>query len=935
MGRYLVGIDLGTTNSALAFVDLSARKGGAVKLQSFPIAQLVAAGEMGTKALLPSFLYLPAGPDLPTGATVLPWNPKATDIVGEFARTQGGRVPGRLVTSAKSWLCHAGVDRTSPLLPWAAPPEVPRLSPLDVSMRYLKHIVDAWNNAPGRSAADRLEEQEIVLTVPASFDDVARNLTAEAAKQAGMKHVTLLEEPQAAFYCWMGMNTADEVGRMKPGMRCLVVDVGGGTSDFSLILAAEDQGELTFVREAVGDHLLLGGDNMDMALARYIEAKIGGAKLDAVQFAQLVQACRGAKEVLLAPEPPKEVSITIMGRGRSVIGGSIHSTVTNDDIKKVLFDGFFPLTSLDSEPQKGARAGLQEMGLPYVSDPAVTRHLAQFLKRHLSAPNAPDTILFNGGVFQPQSLRDRLIDVLRPWYSGAGEWSPLVLANPSLDLAVAWGAAFFAWLKHSGGRRIGGGIPRSYYVGIEAGTPPSNGEQTVLCVVPRRLEEGQTVSMPSPILELGIGQPVLFPLFTSTARGDDKPGSVLNVSPTQLMQLPPLHTILRGGKRSTGPKTVPVTLEAKCTEIGTLELYCVAQDGSNRWRLEFNVRDIVKEAAATADDDEETSNENTVIDVWPEDKVQAAASVMRATYKEEAGAIIPAELTKAMEVALEGSRQDWPTGLCRRMSELLFDLADDRTRSPGHLNRWYNLIGFCLRPGFGDSLDRFRVEQLWKLLNAPPKTGTTPPREGGAEYWIMMRRIAGGLNGTLQQNLFSRVRPIIAPGKTKPLVKVGTNELAEMWRCAASLERLDTRSKELLGTTLLPMAQTSPVPPYVFWSLTRLGTRQLFYGPLNVVVHPQIVENWLDELVGFTPANDSENNQWSFCLAQLSRMTGQRALDIDEPHRKAVRMVLRPLSIPDVWRQMVEEVISTEGDEQSAMFGESLPIGLRLAGSGG
>jgi molecular chaperone DnaK (HSP70) len=923
--RYLVGIDLGTTNSALAYIDLQNKpRVGNLGLKTYPVPQLVAAGQMGERSLLPSFLYLPGQHDLPPGSVALPWDPQAAYSVGEFARNHGAKIPGRLVSSAKSWLCHAGVDRTAPLLPWTAPPDVTRLSPLEVSTRYLKHMVQAWDNMPNRTEADYLENQTVVLTVPASFDDVARNLTVQAAKEAGLKNVTLLEEPQAAFYCWLGLNDPVEVTRMSPGMRCLVVDVGGGTSDFSLIRAAEETGELTFIREAVGEHLLLGGDNMDLALARQMEARLPQAgKLDAAQFGMLVQSCRQAKEQLLGPKPPASVSVTVQGRGRSVVGGSLHTQITIADVKQAILEGFFPLVQGDSEPARGARTGLQEMGLPYVSDPAVTRHLAAFLQKQLKPDERPDAILFNGGVFQPQTLRDRLIEAMRPWYGK--DWEPLILANPSLDLAVAWGAAYLAWLRHSGGKRIGGGIPRSYYIAVDSGNRETG--SPVLCVVPRRLEEGQEVKLPKPELELALGQPVLFPLFTSTVRGKDKPGDVLTIPPSQLLQMPPLHTVLRGGKRS-GTKSVPVTLSARCTEIGTLELFCNAKDGDNRWRLEFNVRDIVTDSGA---EEGESTDRSGTTDVLPEELVQAAGEKIRETYE---GPAAPNELTKGLEAALEASRNEWPTGLCRRLWAFLEAEADKRAQTAQHLNRWYHLAGYCLRPGFGDSLDRYRIEQLWKMLAAPFRAGglSQVQAEGGADYWIMWRRVAGGLSTAVQNTLMNRLRPILLPVKGKAIAKPGTNELAEMWRTAASLERLDVKTKEALGGTVLRQVLKSPVPTHAFWALTRIGARTLFYGPLNLVVHPQVVEQWLAQLLTVQPANDSEKNGWAFCLANLARMTGQRALDINDETRAAVLTALRSVKVPAQWPLMVEKLIAMEAGDRRQLFGESLPIGLRLIG---
>jgi hypothetical protein len=979
MARYLIGIDLGTTNSALAYIDLGRGGKGRPEIHAFPVPQLVAPGELANRPLLPSFLYLPGTHDLPPGATALPWDPANSYAVGEFARNHGARVPGRLVTSAKSWLCHAGVDRSAPLLPWSAPPDVPRISPVEASARFLRHLVESWNSRMARDAEEnRLEKQIIVLTVPASFDDVARNLTVEAARLAGLENLTLVEEPQAAFYCWLATHSAAEAATIKRGARCLVVDVGGGTSDFSLIEAVEQQGELGFVRQAVGDHLLLGGDNMDLALAKFVETRLPGAgRLDATQYGMLAQACRMAKETLLAPAPPPSHTVTVMGRGRQVIGGTLHASLSASEVRQILFEGFFPLVPFGTEPARGARVGLHEMGLPYVSDPAISRHLSAFLKRHMPAgPNAaaPEAILFNGGVFQPAALRARLVEVLRHWYNApAHPWKPLTLTNPSLDLAVAWGAAHYAWLRHTGGRRIGGGIARSYYVAVSAdgtqtkrpdegvttesrhpGGRDKPGEQspqpvsplarqgvTVVCVVPQHLEEGKEIALAKPELELALGQPVMFPLFTSTVRGDDQAGEVLHVQQEQLLQLPPLHTVLRGGKRS-GTKSVPVTLAARSTEIGTLEIWCVAREGHNRWRLEFNVRDIVRDPQDGEDESGPSAadkmGERQISDVWLEDQVQEAARLIHATFTgSEDSTQSPRDLTKALEAALDAPRHEWPTGLCRRLYGFLADVAEQRRRSPTHLSRWYHLVGYCQRPGFGDALDKFRVDQLWKLMHAPPRVegGRSVPRplEGGADYWIMWRRVAGGLSGQLQQALYNRLRPVLLPSKGKAGIKPGANELAEMWRVAASLERLDIKQKELLGQTLLKPLRRSPVPTYAFWALTRLGARVLFYGPLNAVLHPQIVETWLDAILPFEAGHESERLAWAFCLAQLARCSGQRAIDVDDNHRRSVLNALRSHSAPRHWIRMVEEVTQLEGEEQSQMFGESLPIGLRLVAS--
>ncbi len=943
MARYLVGIDLGTTNSALAYIDLRRRvHNGRPDINTFAIPQLVNIGECRPRSLLPSFLYLPGEHDLPPAALALPWDSQTAYAVGEFARRHGSRVPGRQVTSAKSWLSHAGVDRTARLLPWTSPPDVERISPVEASARYLKHMVDSWNHLMAAGHEDqRLENLPVVITVPASFDEVARNLTVAAAKQAGLQNVLLLEEPQAAFYCWLGTFPPGENNILQPGSRALVVDIGGGTSDFSLIRAVEEQGELAFVREAVGDHLLLGGDNMDLALAKIVEGNLKGAsRLDAAQYGMLTQACRDAKEKLLEKNPPASYTVTVMGRGRQVIGGSLHATLTPADIRQAIFDGFFPLVSADAEPARGARSGLHEMGLPYVNDPGITRHLAAFLRRHASTTpgtdEAPAAILFNGGVFQPEVLRHRLVTAMRPWFDQVERrWDPALLTTPSLDLAVAWGAAYYAWLRHSGGRRIGGGIARSYYIAVgtgESSNARAPGDSPLLCIVPQHLQEGQEIALPKPELELALGQPVAFPLFTSTVRGSDRAGDLIRVPSRQLLRMPPLHTILRGGKRS-GAKHVPVTLAARSTEIGTLELWCVGKEADNRWRLEFNVRDIVVDEDGEADSTSKGSK--TTVDVWPEDQVQAARAVLKRFYLDATPDDAIREVTKELEAAVDAPRHDWPTGLCRRLWEFLMEVADQRRRSAAHLARWYHLVGYCLRPGFGDSLDRFRVEQLWKLLASQALSGPAGAQsrivEGGADYWIMWRRVGGGLNASLQQALFERLRAYLLPGKGKSMPKPGSNELAEMWRAVASLERLDSRHKQALGQALLKSVRRSPAPTYAFWSLTRIGARRLLYGPLNTIVHPELVAGWVDPLIAFEPSHPAEVTAWGFCLSQLARRTGQRALDVEEALSQRVAARLKEVSLPPGWVRMVEQVVERQAEEQSQVFGESLPIGLRLS----
>ena len=504
---YAIGIDLGTTNCALAYAALADAD---AKVEAFAVPQLVEPGELGERPLLPSFAYLPGEHELPAGAAALPWNADAKTLVGEAARRQGARVPARLVASAKSWLCHPGIDRRANILPWAAEADVPRISPVAASALYLQHLRDAWNR---KFAADdpglALEKQKIALTVPASFDEVARELTVAAAEAAGLKKFTLLEEPQAAFYDWM----RGAAGRVPPpGTVCVVIDCGGGTTDFSLIAVGEDAGAPSFERLAVGEHLLLGGDNMDLAVARHVEQQVSpGRRLDPAQWGNLLSAARLAKEIALAAGSPERIAVNVRGRGAKVVGDGLRCDLERGTVRKLALDGFLPFVEAHEDPARGA-GGLQEFGLPYVADPAITRHLAAFLKQHAAAIRAasaaygpetdrPHAVLFNGGVFNAPACQDRVLAAMKIWYGP--EWQPLALASASLDLAVARGAAYAAWAKATGAQRIKAGVARSYYVGV--GGAEVAGRTTTLCLVPHGLGEGESLRLAEPELELQIG----------------------------------------------------------------------------------------------------------------------------------------------------------------------------------------------------------------------------------------------------------------------------------------------------------------------------------------------------------------------------------------------------------------------------------------------
>jgi hypothetical protein len=602
--RFVVGIDLGTTNCAVSYVDTGA--GESAKPVVMPIPQVVAAGAVEAKPLLPSFLYLPGSGEQPAGALKLPWGDRDF-CVGEFARSFGSLVPTRLVSSAKSWLCHPGVDRKAPLLPFRATDENRKVSPFDACTRYLKHLCEAWNTTVGKDLPGQtLEQQDVILTVPASFDAAARELTVEAAKAAGIEHLTLLEEPQAAFYAWLDGQGDAWRDQVQPGDLVLVADVGGGTSDFTLIEIGSDGGNLALSRLAVGEHLLLGGDNMDLALAHTIAQALSqaGTRLDAGQMLQLTHASRVAKEKLFADPSLASAPVTVLGKGRSVVGGTIKYDLKRSDVETVLVKGFFPDCDRESEPLAARTGGVQELGLPYASDAGITRHLAAFLNKQAESLSArerpgrkkkgdgtlPTAVLFNGGVFRAGPLREKLLEVMNKWAKSAKADPVRAIDGADLDLAVARGAATFGMVRRGKGIRIRGGTARAYYIGVETNMPAVPGMMPpvkALCVAPFGMEEGTAAEIPGYEVGLRVGREAEFRFLSSTVRRDDKSGTVVEDYEGQIDEIAPIRVTLDGAA-SNDP--VPVHLHSSINEVGLMELFFVSRDGKRKWKIEFNVR---------------------------------------------------------------------------------------------------------------------------------------------------------------------------------------------------------------------------------------------------------------------------------------------------------------------------------------------------------
>jgi len=608
--KYIVGIDLGTTNSALARCDASAaEEESRIEVRSIP--QLVNPNEVAERTLLPSFLYIPGEFDFPKGSLALPWEPAPKFVIGELARKRGAESPSRLVASAKSWLSYAGVDRTAPILPWQAPEDVPKLSPVEASSQFLQYLRIVWDSGEaGQQGEVAFAEQDVLLTVPASFDEEARELTRRAAEQAGYPHVTLLEEPQAAFYAWLESQGEAWRRHIKVGDLVLVCDVGGGTTDFSLIMVSEENGDLTLKRVAVGDHILLGGDNMDLALARILQQRLEalGNRIDTWQLHGLWHQCRIAKEKLFESPKTQKRPITLLGKGTKLIGGTIKTELEREDLDQILVEGFFPKVASGELPARQRRVGFQELGLPYAADPAITKHLARFLAEQVrNSPEAagirrgrsglacPTHLLFNGGVMKAAVLRDRVVEVLNSWLRQEGFdalGAEQILEAPDLEHAVARGAAYYGKARHGRGVRIRSGASRTYYIGIESAMPAVPGMEAplkALCVVPFGMEEGSEATIPGREFGLVVGEAAEFRFLSSSVRKQDQAGSLLEDWGADIEELSPLEVTLKlDGQQGT---VVPVRIETRVTELGTLEVWCVSRDGAQRWKLELNIRE--------------------------------------------------------------------------------------------------------------------------------------------------------------------------------------------------------------------------------------------------------------------------------------------------------------------------------------------------------
>ncbi len=931
--RYLIGVDLGTTNSVVAYVDAEKAPDADSPIHVFPVPQLVARGEVRTLPSLPSFLYFPTEDELSAGAVSATWDEDPPMVTGLLAREMGSLVPTRQVSSAKSWLSYSGVNRRASILPAQAEPPQPMISPVEASARYLMHLRDAWNGAMGTNAETRFEHQEIVLTVPASFDEDARELTVEAARRAGLDKLTLLEEPLAAFYAWIAGNRHAPESRedLSDGDLILISDIGGGTTDFSLVSVRLVDGEHQFERTAIGEHLLLGGDNLDFALARRVEEKLveeGGrdVKLTLRQRYALRRTCCASKERLLSDPSLERVPVTVLGSGRAVVGQTLSVDLSRAEVLQILTSGFLPITSPDELPASGRPTGLRELGLPYASDPAITRHLAAFLTQAAIAMNAssagrrmarPDAVLFNGGFCAPAVTRERIVEAISNWFAGADSgWRPRILNNEAVDSAVARGAVYYGGVRHGTGLRVRAGSARTYYIAL-----PSEGALRGICVLPAGVDEGTTLPLLNHEFSVLANRPVSFTLYSSRTRHDAH-GEVVALDEENLHLHAPLVTLLRYG-RKLRELYLTVRLRVSFTEVGTLELWCESRDTLHRWRLQFELRgeEVQAEQLDTAKPQPVPVRSSTITasDATVESAAELISRVFEGPAGDESGS-----LASQMEAALGTKRDSWPIPAIRRFCDVLIEVAPGRKKSPHHEVRWLNLYGWCLRPGFGAPGDDARMNHLRRI--AFNKLVFAEDLQCQIEMLALLRRIAGGVNASEQQALYRSHSSHIGRKKKG---RVNRQLEYEQWRLIASLEHLLGSARASVGNELVAKIKDEPENAIWLWSLGRFGARIPLYGPLHSVVSAEIAGEWLKALLDLPTFTEATRS----AILLIARRTDDRARDIDDAIRELAISRLMALGVPEETMQLLSKSVPPERADAVRSFGESLPPRLQLVSS--
>ncbi|MDM8538300.1 Hsp70 family protein [Desulfobacterales bacterium HSG17] len=937
--QYIIGIDLGTTNCAVSYVDVEALKDdkstGAKNVEKknlikiFNVPQLTGHGEFTRIPVLPSFLYIPGKYDISKEVLKHPWKKTEDVFAGSFARDHGSKIPSRLVSSAKSWLCNSEADRRAKILPWGAS-GFEKISPVTATAQYLNHIKSAWNHYV-KDEDKFIENQFVVITVPASFNEGARQLTMDAVKAAGFSSdMTLLEEPLAAFYSWLINNENSWQNSVKPDDLILICDVGGGTTDFSLITLKESKGSPRFERIAVGDHLILGGDNIDLALSKKVESRfaIGSKtgsksgveskiKLNSDKWKTLCYQCREAKEKIL-DQGEALVRITIKGEGRSLIAGTLAADLTKEDIETLLLDEFYPYVEPDVDFAIDIGREITDFGLPLEKEIAVTKHIIRFLENHrdevkksLSKEPVPDFILFNGGTLKPEFVQERIQQVIGKYFKSNKTLFPKILENNIPELAVGIGASYYGLVKSGQGVKVGSGSPRNYY--LEVADKNENIHQAV-CLVERGLDEGSDIELQGMEYEVRTNQLVNFNIYSSSFRSGDKGGEIIPIDDS-LSSMPPVQTIIKFGSSGT-KKNIPVTIGAKYSEMGTLSMYCHSMVSDHKWELLFQLRETKKSIEAIKS--KETS-------IYDESLIKNSCDLIEQAFTDQSSNNESLQsLVRQIEKIVAQKKSNWSLSFLRTVADKLIKLDKTRTYSPEHEARWLNLTGFCVRPGFGDGFDEERIRKLWKIY----LSGLTfiKSQQNRLEWWIFIRRIAAGLKAGQQRQFFQDVSPFLIRSKNSK-IKLSPQEQVELWMVVGNMERLLIKDKIVLAKALFPILKPNKKQDNMFWALSRIGARELLYGSVDRVVPSHEVVRWINPIMKKKwPKSVAVENM----VAQISRKTGDRTRDIDSDDSARIVSWLQDKKVSKSIVKIVIEKTDMALKEKSIQFGEKLPKGLVL-----
>ncbi len=944
--RYLVGIDLGTTHTVVAYAEITDDLENS-PMHIFNIDQLIAPGEVARKPLLPSFRYHPAQGEMDATQLVLPWNPEPvngeidTVIIGELARELGAKVEGRQVVSAKSWLSHPNVDRNEAILPWsstASKSDVKKVSPVIASASYLNHVRQSWDYHHKNA---KLADQEVVITVPASFDEAARALTLQAAELAGLKKVLLLEEPQAVCYDWYAQNkdNADELLKDIPLL--MVCDVGGGTTDLSLIKVGSKDNKLTLDRIGVGDHLMLGGDNLDLSLAHVAEQRLNGEsnKLSQSALSKLIQQTRKVKESLLSGNAPDTAKVTMLGSGSRLIGGAKSIELNRDEVHRIALDGFFPMTAYSEQPSQ-RQAAMVEFGLPYAADPAISKHIAQFIDLHdhvcrdafsengitISAdqPAIPVAVLLNGGVFNSPLLTERTLSVISSWHD---DNNITELKNLHPDLAVAFGAVAYAKARHGAQLKIGGGSARSFFLVIGQNKDVKQG----ICLLPKGIEESNEVNLTHRKFALTLGEPVRFNLVSTTDEKYSEVGELVDIIGDGFVTLPPFIATLdserdRSELAANQKDREEVTLACQLTEVGTLQIEAVSiADPQKRWKVEFAIRkDLAKlhrgDVDSTLAESELPPRMNDAIDA-----IKKVYGGSKNSDNSKAAKTLRNDLDKML-----GKRDNWETPCLRELANALLESKKRRRRSDLHERNWLKLIGFTMRPGFGYPADDFRMNEIWALYQQGIQFESNT--QTWCDWWTFWRRVAGGLTQEQQLVIYKDIAKYITPGASRNAKlnkELQERSYEDMVRLAASLEHLPFDKKLQLIEWLFGRLQKAQYAQAHWWAIGRIATRTPFYGSTHNLLSAEHISFCLPELMDY----DWRKEPYiGFAAVMMTRKTGDRNLDINDDLRQQVIEKLKASRAPESWIEMVSEIKILTEDETKRVFGDALPNGLRLIG---